>query len=99
MAGIRAPAGYLSDDPRYHCRFYGHALFAAAHGSFGCRKIDHDSFVAMVQKAFVTFPDHAPIDTVPMRYAGGDLYVERDLEQVHVVMGLPSIAYGAEEIL
>ena len=60
-------------------------------------KIDHDSFVAMVQKAFVTFPEHAPIDTVPMRYAGGDLYVERDLEQVHVVMGLPSIAYGAEK--
>ena len=60
-------------------------------------KIDHDRFVAMVQKAFVRFPDPAPIETVPIRYTGGDLYVARDLEQVHVVMGLPSIAYGAEK--
>jgi predicted Zn-dependent peptidase len=57
-------------------------------------KVDHDRLVALAERAFVDLPRRGAAATEAPRYRGGDLRRERDLEQVHVVLGFPGLAYG-----
>ncbi|HVJ34208.1 MAG TPA: pitrilysin family protein [Terriglobia bacterium] len=56
-------------------------------------KVDHDRLVDLAIKAF----DGLPVGTAPLTeaadYRGGDLRLERDLEQVHVVLGFDGISH------
>ncbi len=55
--------------------------------------IDHEDFVDRVKAAFGDLP--APKDTItePALYKGGDMRENRDLEQIHYLMGFNGISY------
>lgn len=56
-------------------------------------RIDHDWLVEAAGNAFGDLPPHRPNGNDPARYLGGDFREQRDLEQVHVVLGFDGIAY------
>ncbi|MBY0408010.1 MAG: insulinase family protein [Rickettsiales bacterium] len=54
--------------------------------------IDHEAFVMLVED-FFTFPKREAGPTFPIAtYHGGNKRIERDLEQLHLIMGLPAPA-------
>ncbi len=55
--------------------------------------IDHDSLVAHADRAFAALPRVSAARSEPARYVGGELREQRDLEQVHVVLGFAGLAY------
>ena len=55
--------------------------------------IDHDRFVAMVTEAFVHDGFRSNGATDPADYRGGDRREERDLEQVHLLLGFDGVGY------
>ena len=56
--------------------------------------VDHDKFVRMVESTFAALPTRAKISELPSHYNGGDFRQQRDLEQVHLVLGFGGIPYG-----
>ncbi|MDO8606679.1 MAG: pitrilysin family protein [Phaeospirillum sp.] len=56
-------------------------------------RINHDELVEAADKAFSQLPPPAPSVTEKALYRGGDYREDRDLEQVHVVVGFDGIAY------
>ena len=56
--------------------------------------IAHDVLVAMAEKAFNALSLHGNARTEPARYQGGEHREERDLEQVHVLLGFPGFPFG-----
>ena len=56
-------------------------------------RIDHDQLVEAATKAFGQLPPVSPSLNGAAVYGGGDYREERDLEQVHVVVGFNGIAY------
>lgn len=56
-------------------------------------RIDHDQLVALAETAFGDLPAGRPLPREPGRYVGGDRREDRDLEQVHVILGLRGVAY------
>jgi predicted Zn-dependent peptidase len=56
-------------------------------------RVDHDALVREAEAAFAGLPPHVEAATVPARYQGGDFREDRDLEQVHVVLGFDGVAY------
>ena len=57
-------------------------------------RIDHDVFVDLVGSAFDSLPAATPGIVEPAVYRGGDKRSERDLEQVHLVVGFNGVAFG-----
>jgi predicted Zn-dependent peptidase len=55
--------------------------------------VDHGKLVELARKAFVALPAGGAGAPEPARYVGGESRVERDLEQVHLVLGLPGVGY------
>jgi predicted Zn-dependent peptidase len=55
--------------------------------------IDHNRLVDLAATAFAGLPHHAAPRTEPARYVGGDYREQRDLEQVHIVLGFPGVSY------
>jgi predicted Zn-dependent peptidase len=54
-------------------------------------RIEHARFVAEIEEAFAELPERQrPTDNAAV-YRGGDYREGRDLEQVHVVLGFPSV--------
>ncbi len=56
-------------------------------------RVDHGKLVELAKKSFndlTTSDAHSP---EPARYQGGENRSERDLEQVHLVLGLPGVSY------
>ena len=72
-------------DERYSCN----RIVVAAAGN-----VDHDAFVAQAEGIFTQLPQNNPHDMDPVTYSGGDYREERDLEQVHLVMGFDGIAHN-----
>ncbi|MBK1670748.1 peptidase M16 [Rhodovibrio sodomensis] len=73
----------------YMRRFYGaENMVISAAG-----KIDHDAFVEMAAKAFDGLGQVTAETAEPAHYVGGDYRETRDLEQVHVILGLPGVGY------
>jgi predicted Zn-dependent peptidase len=57
-------------------------------------KVDHDQIVSLAERLFTALPEIADMRADAPRYAGGDLRKVRDLEQVHVLLGFPGLAFG-----
>ena len=63
-------------------------MVAAASG-----RIDHDTFVTLVSEAFDSVSPGDGAEPDAARYQGGDNREQRELEQVHLVLGLNGIAF------
>jgi predicted Zn-dependent peptidase len=76
--------GALTDYLAAH--YNGPSIVLAAAGS-----VEHDRLVEMAEKAFARLPDRAPPAPESGRYVGGEHREDRDLEQVHLVLGFESV--------
>ncbi len=68
-----------------------HSLFCAA------GNVDHDHLVEVIANTFDTLPTRNGNGREAARYKGGDIRMERDLEQVHIVLGLEGVGYGEDD--
>ncbi len=57
-------------------------------------KLRHEEILDLVQKHFGDLPGDAPPPSELATYTGGEFREERDLDQVHVVLGFPSVGYA-----
>ncbi len=74
---------------QYMARHYGPSrMVVAAAGA-----LDHDALLEMVGEHFRDLPAVTPHAPEPARYAGGEFREERELDQVHLVLGFPSTHY------
>ncbi len=55
-------------------------------------RLDHGAIVELAQRAFGNLSGNDATRLEPALYAGGDMREERDLEQLHVVLGFKGIA-------
>jgi predicted Zn-dependent peptidase len=55
--------------------------------------VEHERVVDLVQRHFADLPQVAPPPPEAARYVGGEFREERDLDQVHIVLGFPSCGY------
>ena len=71
----------------YMDRHYGvkNMVFSAA------GHIDHDQLCKLVGKYFTKLSDKGDQTPLPASYRGGDFRKSKELEQVHVVLGLPTV--------
>lgn len=56
--------------------------------------VDHDQIVAMAAEQFTALPPDRDPPMDPARYVGGEYREERDLEQVHLVLGFDGVSYS-----
>jgi predicted Zn-dependent peptidase len=56
--------------------------------------IEHERLVGLAEKLLCDFPAERSVSTEPARYSGGDRREERDLEQLHLVVGFPGVMLG-----
>ncbi|MEE8534091.1 MAG: pitrilysin family protein [Alphaproteobacteria bacterium] len=56
-------------------------------------RVDHDALIALAGEAFDSLPHRARGSVDPADYRGGDGRQNRDLEQVHLVMGFNGVSY------
>jgi predicted Zn-dependent peptidase len=72
-------------------------VLAYLHDHYGARhmvlsaagNLDHEAVVAHAEKLLGKLPAECSATTEPARYTGGDWREERDLEQLHLVLGFP----------
>jgi predicted Zn-dependent peptidase len=57
-------------------------------------RVDHDGFVDLALPLFADLAPKRPPPPPPAEYRFGDYREIRDLEQVHLVMGFPGVAYA-----
>jgi predicted Zn-dependent peptidase len=73
----------------YMARNYGAArMVLAASG-----KLEHATLVQLAADAFLALPATAPEAPEPGRYVGGDFRTDRELEQVHLTLGLDGLSF------
>ncbi len=60
-------------------------------------RIDHDKLVQLSEETFTALPDHQKFKRQPAKYSGGDFRETRDLEQVHLVLGVEGLSYRDED--
>ena len=74
---------------------YMHAHYAASNIVVAAAgKLQHDRVVDLVVAHFADLPAEQPRPLPLGRYAGGEFREERDLDQVHVVLGFPAVGYA-----
>lgn len=56
-------------------------------------RVDHAEFVKLAEKAFDALPKPKKSQREPARYVGGESRESRDLEQIHVLMGMEGLAF------
>ncbi|MBX6368907.1 MAG: insulinase family protein [Rhodospirillales bacterium] len=76
-------AGYLREN------YAAGKMVLAAAGA-----VDHDGLVALAGKLFSDLPLESSARTEPALYVGGDFREERELEQVHLVLGFPGVTFA-----
>ena len=59
--------------------------------------LHHDAVLDLVQRHFADLPKVVPPATEAALYKGGEFRQVRDLDQVHVVLGFPSVGFGHED--
>lgn len=57
-------------------------------------KLRHEAILDLVQRHFADLASSSPPRFDNATYQGGEFREERDLDQVHVVLGFPSVGYG-----
>jgi predicted Zn-dependent peptidase len=75
--------GYL----RNHYGARRMVLAAAGH-------LDHDRITVLAEDLLGSLPAERPVTSEPARYAGGDRREQRNLEQLHLVLGFPGVVLG-----
>ena len=76
-------AGYL------HRNYAAPGMMLVAAGN-----LEHGEIVDLAQRAFAHLPAQGAAKSEPARYVGGDLRQERELEQVHILLGFPGFAFS-----
>lgn len=77
----------------YMARHYGPSrMVVAAAGA-----VDHDALLGMVGNHFTDLPAVTAHEAETARYTGGEFREERDLDQVHLVLGFPSATYTDDD--
>jgi predicted Zn-dependent peptidase len=56
--------------------------------------LEHDNILELVRRHFGDLPARQTSPVLPARYHGGEYREARDLDQVHVVLGFPSVGYA-----
>jgi predicted Zn-dependent peptidase len=56
--------------------------------------LQHDQILDLVRRHFADLPTDPLPRVEPGLYEGGEFREERDLDQVHIVLGFPSVGYG-----
>ncbi len=95
---ILGPAETVAAMPRaalvdYMGRYYGPSRMVLA----AAGQVEHDQLVDLAGKLFGALADQDPSQAEPARYQGGELREERDLEQAHLILGLPAFSYHDDE--
>jgi predicted Zn-dependent peptidase len=78
------------------------AVMAYLRDHYGARRmvlaaagnLEHERLVDLADKLLSTLPADRSVSTEPARYAGGDYREDRDLEQLHLVVGFPGVMIG-----
>ena len=60
----------------------------------GAGALQHDTVVELARRHFADLPSEVPGKFAPGRYVGGEYREERELDQVHIVLGFPAVGYG-----
>jgi predicted Zn-dependent peptidase len=81
------PRDVIGDYMRRH--YSADRLILAAAG-----KIDHEALSRLAEAKFDALPVVSANKPEPARYVGGEFRDGRDLEQVHVVLGFPGVAFA-----
>jgi predicted Zn-dependent peptidase len=55
--------------------------------------VEHDHIVELAQRHLADLAREPAPGALPARYVGGEFREDRDLDQVHIVLGFPSVAY------
>ncbi|MBV8093662.1 MAG: insulinase family protein [Acetobacteraceae bacterium] len=85
---IRAmPRGQLTGYMQRH--YAGPNIVVAAAGA-----LEHGAVVELVRRHFADLPADRPPPALPGVYEGGEYRELRELDQVHVVLGFPAVAYA-----
>ena len=86
--GIKAmPRGMLTGYMKRHYAASNVVVSAAGN-------LRHEQIVELAKQHFADLPTHTAPKMVAGRYRGGEFREDRDLDQVHIVLGFPSIGYG-----
>ncbi len=72
-----------------HRHYAGSNVVVAAAGN-----LQHETVVGLVRTHFADLPSERPPAFEPGLYQGGEFREDRDLDQVHIVLGFPSVPYG-----
>ena len=95
---ILGPAEIVAAMPRvalvdYMAHHYGpeHLVLGAA------GKVEHGRLVELAERLFRELPAPAPHAAEPAHYEGGERREERDLEQAHLLLGLPAFPYTDDD--
>ncbi|MBL0941784.1 MAG: insulinase family protein [Alphaproteobacteria bacterium] len=59
--------------------------------------VDHDQIVTIAEKCFADLNSDAPVALEPALYKGGDFRNQRDLEQVHMIMGFEGVSMAHKD--
>ena len=59
--------------------------------------LDHDRLVELAQRHFTDLPAYRGEPVEAARYQGGDQREDKDLEQVHLVLGFPGVSYADDD--
>ena len=78
-----AVVSYLRD------HYGAHRMVLAAAGN-----LEHERLLELAAKLLSDFPAERQVATEPAYYAGGDRREDRDLEQLHLVLGFPGVLLG-----
>ncbi len=60
--------------------------------------LEHEAVLDLVSRHFADLPDHPAPTIEPGRYRGGEFREARDLDQVHIVLGFPAVAYDDPDL-
>ncbi len=74
--------GYMREN------YSGRRMILSAAGN-----VEHERIVALADKLFDALPPDRPLIEQAAAYAGGDYREDRDLEQVHVMLGFDGVGY------
>jgi len=84
--GRDAVAGYM------HQHYSADRMVLSAAGA-----LDHDRLVDLAEKSFNALPAYRGEPVEAARYRGGDQREDKDLEQVHLVLGFPGVSYADDD--
>lgn len=82
----RLRTGLLQDFMKNHYR--GESMVLTAAGA-----VDHDTLAGLAEKYFGDLPARRNKSYEPARYEGGDVRLNRHLEQLHIACAFPGVSY------